>query len=108
MSRMIPIAILVAAYGCSHGTPTEPKLTGAPMKMIDEQSSPALGESEILDIAKAQVAKNDTWADRAEYTSTKDENGWVVVVWFIPKVFGGVRYIEIDNNGNVVRYSRGK
>ena len=80
---------------------------GVPMKMIDEQSNPKLRESEILDIAKAQVAKNDTWADRAEYTLTKDENGWVVEVWRIPKVFGGVRYIEIDNHGNVKEYSRG-
>lgn len=77
------------------------------MKKMDEQSSLPLGKSEILDNARVEVAKNDTWADRAEYTATKDEIGWVVEVWRTPKVFGGVRYIEIDNNGNVLKYGRG-
>lgn len=66
-----------------------------------------LGEKDILDIAKAQVAKNETWADRAEYTLSTERDGWMVVVWRIPNVPGGVRYISMDRQGKVLAYARG-
>ena len=80
-------------------------LLNAVMKPVEKPGE--LGENEILEIAKAQVAKNDTWADRAEYTLTKDKDGWEVEVWRIPKVPGGVRYMSIDRKGNVLKYGRG-
>ena len=67
-----------------------------------------LGENDILDIAKAQVAKNETWADRAEYTLTTEGEGWTVEVWRFPNVPGGVRAISIDRQGKVLTYARGK
>ena len=81
-------------------------LLNAVMKPVEKPGE--LGENEILEIAKAQVGKNDDWADRAEYTLTKAKDGWEVEVWRIPNVPGCVRYISIDQKGNVLKYVRGK
>lgn len=81
-------------------------LLNAVMKPVEKPGE--LGENEILEIAKAQVGKNDDWADRAEYTLTKAKDGREVEVWRIPNVPGCVRYISIDRKGNVLKYVRGK
>lgn len=108
MHRVVLFALLVAAIGCSQRTPTGSSKPNGQSPMIVEPPKTALTEKQVLDIAKAQVAKNDTWGDHAEYALTKEEDGWSVHVWRIPKVPGGARYISIDRDGAVVRYDRGQ
>lgn len=108
MRYMTVFAITIATIGCSHPSPPESAKKQGQLHMNDGESQTTIREKEILGIAKAQVEKNETWGDRAEYTLKKDETGWTVDVWRLPKVPGGVRYISIDDSGNVLKYVRGK
>jgi hypothetical protein len=70
----------------------------------------ALDAAQVLAIARAAVATNDTWIDRAEFgTPTQRTNGtWSVTVWRLPKQPGGHRLITVDANGKVTDYVRGR
>jgi hypothetical protein len=69
--------------------------------------TPKLDEAAILKIAEQAVRENDTWADRAEYSIERAENGWQVFVSRLPRVPGGHRFIRIDDSGMVTNYGRG-
>jgi hypothetical protein len=70
----------------------------------------ALDAAQVLAIARAAVATNDTWLDRAEFgTPTQRTNGtWSVMVWRLPKQPGDHRFITVDANGKVTDYVRGR
>lgn len=78
-----------------------------PMASSLDPGRPKLDEAAILKIAEQAVRENDTWADRAEYSVEREENGWQVLVSRLPKVPGGQRYIRIDDSGMVINYERG-
>jgi hypothetical protein len=68
-----------------------------------------LDDSAVLAIARAAVAKNDTWVAQAEFETPKrqSDGSWRVLVWRLPKTPGGHRFISIDQNGRVTDYGRG-
>lgn len=68
----------------------------------------AIDEARAIEIAKILVAERETWADRAEYTAKKAEDGWSVMVWRIPKTPGGHRLITFTREGRLVKYMRGR
>jgi hypothetical protein len=70
----------------------------------------ALDAAQVLAIARAAVATNDTWLDRAEFEPPKQQtNGtWSVIVWRLPKQPGGHRIVSIDATGKVTGYLRGR
>ena len=66
-------------------------------------------DAHILGIARREVARNDTWVDRAEFEPPRRRaEGWSVLVWRTPKTLGGDRLVRIDAKGNVTRYIRGR
>jgi hypothetical protein len=73
-------------------------------------SGSALDEARVLAIARAAVATNDTWLDRAEFESPKrqPDGSWRVLVWRMPATPGGHRLITIDSDGKVMEYFRGR
>jgi hypothetical protein len=94
LSLILFAAVLV---GCSRTSP--PRTT----------SGGVLDEARVLAIARAAVATNDTWLDRAKFeTPDHETNGWSVLVWRLPKMPGGHRLILIDETGRVTDYIRGK
>ena len=71
----------------------------------------ALNAKDIESIARQAVSENDTWVNQAEFDEPKRKNdgsGWSVLVWRLPKTPGGHRSIEIDPNGKVIAYHRGR
>ena len=72
-------------------------------------SSGALDEARVLAIARAAVATNDTWLDRAEFDKPirRPDGSWSVIVWRLPAQAGGHRSIRIDPEGKVTQYVRG-
>jgi hypothetical protein len=68
-----------------------------------------LDEAQVLAIARAAVATNDTWLDRAEFETPRQQpdGSWQVLVRRLPATPGGDRLITIDEKGNVTRYGRG-
>jgi hypothetical protein len=70
----------------------------------------ALDAAQVLAIARAAVATNDTWIDRSEFGTPKQQtNGtWSVMMWRLPKQPGGHRFITVDANGKVTDYIRGR
>jgi hypothetical protein len=73
-----------------------------------------IDEPQAIEIAKGAVVANETWADRATYDAQRDGDLWLVHVWRIEgygadgapmHTFGGDRFVEIDERGNVVRYT---
>ena len=105
------IAVGWMITGCGvRDTPDVP--TGTP-----EVQTSVLTEEEVIDIARKAVQANDTWAERAEFETTKNaDHTWSVTVWriegydedgkpqFVP---GGHRFITIDRQGQVTDYMRG-
>jgi hypothetical protein len=85
-----------------------------------EEHPPEMGtidEPQAIEIARRAVEANETWADRATYEATRDEDRWSVHVWRIEgygpdgeplQAFGGDRFVEIEPNGRVVRYTFGR
>ena len=66
-------------------------------------------EKHIVEIARRAVAANDTWVEKAEFEiPRRDGTGWRVHVWRLPKVWGGDRFVLIDEKGSVTAYLRGK
>ncbi len=68
-----------------------------------------LDDAKLLAIARQAVATNDTWVDQAEFEAPKKQpaGSWTVLVWRLPKVPGGQRYVTIDQQGRVTQYGRG-
>ena len=91
--------ILIAAVvgGCSRRSPTQTTSGGV------------LDEARVLSIARAAVATNDTWIDRAEFEKPKrqSDGSWSVLVWRRPATPGGHRLITINADGSVTDYGRG-
>jgi hypothetical protein len=71
-------------------------------------NEPALDEARVLAIARAAVATNDTWLDRAEFETPELESdgSWVVSDWRLPKTPGGNRVITVDPKGLIRHYVR--
>jgi hypothetical protein len=92
------ILLLAAAAGCAR--PSSTREAAVPTGILDE--------AQVLAIARAAVATNDTWLDRAEFEKPqRDGSGWSVNVWRLPKTPGGDRLILIDEHGSVTKYLRG-
>jgi hypothetical protein len=98
MRILLSIVLAAAAAGCSDTSRTQHSTSGG-----------ALDEARVLAIARAAVATNDTWVEKAEFQSPQRERdgSWSVTVWRLPKTPGGFRDISIDTNGAVTRYYRG-
>ena len=95
------IALAAMAVGC---TPT-------PSRQPEAVDNGVVDEAGVLALARAAVATNDTWIDRAEFQTPHHETngtGWSVLVWRLPKVPGGHRLILINETGRVTDYIRGK
>ena len=84
--------------------------------LVSHLAAAPLSKDEAIKLAHAEVAKNDTWAERAEYTAEPSKGGWSVTAWRIEHpekegsarlVPGGFRSIVIDSEGKVVSYLRG-
>ncbi len=86
---------------------------------LEEQptDSATIDEAHAVEIARRAVAANETWANRATYEATCNEDGWSVHVCRIegygadgePLITcGGDRFVEIEKNGRVVRFSVGR
>jgi hypothetical protein len=103
-SLLLSIVGLGLLSGCSvgphGGTEAEPALA-------DQTTN--LDENKVAEIARQAVADNDTWVDRAEFGPPKRraDGTWSVLVWRLPKVPGGHRFILIDATGRVTAYIRG-
>lgn len=78
--------------------------------------APTPPQQHAIQIARAAVASQDTWAQRAVYEADRDGADWLVTARRIegydasgtPQfVSGGVRFIRINKNGRVVYYLRG-
>jgi hypothetical protein len=69
----------------------------------------SLDAERVLAIARAAVATNDTWLDKAEFETPKRkaDGTWSVMVWRLPKTPGGHRLITVDATGKVTDYMRG-
>ena len=98
MRILLFIVLAAVAVGC--GGTSRPQST---------TSSGALDEARVLAIARAAVATNDTWVDRAEFDKPRHwpDGSWSVVVWRLPAQAGGHRSIRIDPEGRVTQYVRG-
>jgi hypothetical protein len=73
-------------------------------------------EAAAIALARRCVSSNDTWAGRAVYEARRRNGGWLVTATRIEgyssqgkplAVYGGDRFIEIDERGAVTSYSRG-
>ena len=98
--RIFTLIILAAvAVGCAPTPSTQRATIG----------SGVLDEAGVLAIARAAVATNDSWLDRAEFETPRrqPDGSWRVLVWRIPKTPGGHRFISIDQKGRVTDYGRG-
>src|SRR5256885_5829099 len=71
--------------------------------------SGALDKGRVLAIARAAVATNDTWIDRADFETPlrQSDRSWSVTVWRRPATPGGFRVITIDADGTLKDYFRG-
>jgi hypothetical protein len=111
MLRTTGAMLAALLCGCSNNHSTQQdtmaETVEVPMASSLDPGRPKLDEAAILKIAEQAVRENDTWADRAEYSAERDENGWQVLVSRLPKVPGGQRYIRIDDSGMVTNYGRG-
>src|SRR5437660_11776291 len=97
--RIFSLIILAAvAVGCTPTQSTQRATVG----------SGVLDEAGVLAIARATVATNDTWLDRAEFETPKrqPDGSWRVLVWRRPATPGGHRFISIDEKGRVTAYGR--
>ena len=66
-----------------------------------------VSRNEVLAISKWQIHCNEPWsAHNAEYEIQTADNGWFIIVWRLPKVPGGSRYIELNINGDLTSYHR--
>src|SRR5687768_16814257 len=92
------IALAAMAVGC---TPT-------PSRQPEAVDNGVVDEAGVLALARAAVATNDTWIDRAEFEKPKPQpdGSWSVLVWRRPTTPGG-RFITIDAKGRVTDYGRG-
>jgi len=112
MMRITLVAVTLILCGCTSKPEKQIAITGN--SVSEEMESPVIqpvatvDEDAVLKIAKQAVRDNDTWADRAEYTATKEGDEWNVLVWRLPKVPGGYRYITIGSSGAVIEYERGR
>ena len=73
-------------------------------------------QQQAIQIARAAVAAQDTWAQRAVYEAHQEGDDWLVTASRIegydangkPRfVTGGARLIRINQKGQVVYYLRG-
>jgi hypothetical protein len=94
------IVLLVVAVGCAPRSRNHSANAG----------SGALDETRVLAIARAAVATNETWIDRAKFeTPNRHPDGsWGVIVWRLPATPGGSRVILIDETGRVTDYLYGR
>jgi hypothetical protein len=106
LSKSALVVLAAVAFGCSE-SPKPPQ--NPPSQIQTNSEKVVLNETRVLAIARAFVATNDTWVEQSEFETPKLEtNGsWSVLVWRIPKVPGGHRFITIDKEGKVVDYIRG-
>lgn len=65
-------------------------------------------EQRAVEIARAAVAANDDWVDRATFDPKRDGDGWRVLVQRHPIVPGGHRTVRINADGEVAGYHRGR
>jgi len=103
VARFIWLVGLLAASGCCQ-----------PQRPYCEPCRAAIGNAaldgaNVLAIARKAVAEKEDWVDHAEFQSpTRHEDGsWSLIVWRLPKVPGGHRWIKIDKAGEVIQYERG-
>jgi hypothetical protein len=98
--RLFPFILLVVlASGCTRTTSTR------------IEAATTLDAAKVVAIARQAVATNDTWVARAEFDTPRHNangSGWRVMVWRLPRTFGGDRLILIDETGKVTDYIRGK
>ena len=99
MLRIVTLCILFAVASCSKSAQPE---------VESSATAATVDEARALEIAKAQIAEKETWGDRAEYSAKQVDGGWAVTVWRLPKTPGGHRLIEIDGQGSVTAYLRGR
>ena len=99
MHALLLIVLLAVAVGCAPTAGTHDAAV----------SGGSLDEARVLVIARAAVATNDTWIDRAEFETPKrqPDGSWSVLVWRRPATPGGHRFITIDAKGKVTDYGRG-
>jgi hypothetical protein len=99
MRLLWPIILVAVAVGCASTSGTRHPV-----------AAPAvLDEVRVLALAREAVATNDTWVARAKFETPKrqPDGSWTVLVWRLPIVSGGYRFITIDQSGSVVEYVRG-
>ena len=84
--------------------------------LVSHLAAAPLSKADAIKLARDEVARNDTWAERAEYTAEASKGGWSVTAWRIERpekegsarfVPGGFRSVVIDSKGKVVSYLRG-
>ena len=99
MRRFILIILTAVAMGCAPDPATRQAAPGGGI----------LDEAGVLAIARAAVAANDTWVERAEFAppQRQPDGSWRVWVWRQPATPGGHRCITLDANGTVTGYRRG-
>ena len=95
------VFVAVVVMGCA-----SPLSTG---QTAPERGAGPVDEARVLAIARAAVAANDTWLNRAEFEKPKrrPDGSWSVLVWRRPATPGGQRVISIDAKGRVANYGRG-
>lgn len=100
------ILILVLVAGC----------VTRPQGPAEARSSAIVSESRAIEVARAAVAANDDWVERATFEPRRKDDGWVVYVERQEagpngepfSVAGGHRFVFIDAHGNVTAYHRGR
>jgi hypothetical protein len=101
----VPIFLTLLAGGCSRST--SPRSEGVRLVVTEVR---VLDASNVVAIARRAIATNDTWITQAEFETPRRQSnglGWSILVWRLPKTYGGFRLIEIDDTGKVTKYSRG-
>lgn len=68
-----------------------------------------LSAHEIADIARNYVRDREkTWSASqidVEIIKKDEKNNWVIIIWRVPRIFEGSRFIYMDDMGKVIEYS---
>ena len=103
--RNLVVALILVFAGCEN--PND--VSSANTQQNDSKPVTQLpDDSAVLQIAKAEIKKRESWTTDAEYEIELIEKKWNVTVWRLPKTPGGVRYMTIDDCGKVIEYTKGK
>ena len=114
MRVLLTMMAVVIGMGCRQNESSAPTRPYVLLPGVFQPGS--VDEATAIGIARQCLASNDTWSSRAAYKARRKGTGWSVIAsrieGYSPEgnplfVYGGDRFIVIDERGAVTSYVKG-